>query len=533
MAKKVLNERCPLQVECERKTCEYVHKELECPYYSANAREGHYIYDQEEIRDRRDREAMDEALLASLDDDDDDTSDGLVYIPVEQLYPHPDNPRKDLGDLTELADSIKANGILQNLTVVPRFVTGEITGDTWQKGYTVIIGHRRLAASKLAGLKELPCVITEMDHRSQVQTMLMENMQRTDLTVYEQAQGFQMMLDLGDSMEEIAEKSGFSRTTVRKRLEIAKLDSETLQKVSARQLTLGDFDELAKIDDLETRNKLLASMGTANFKSELQIALKNQKLAKRMEEWLAVIRTFAAEDPNANYETKRYVRNYGYYNMDQDVEVPEDAGSRKYFFKKGERQIDLYVERDPTKEQEENAEREERKRKAEEKWQRLQDVNNRHYALRSEFVKDLSNAMCKRSYPIVCGLVANCMYKLGEWNGPEMDLNLLADLLGIVSKDPDLEPENLVGEWAALRGAIEAFPEKTLLCMAYCSLDDEDTGYWRRVWGLEGPEYQHTPNRELDALYAVLVSLGYEMSDEEKEMQNGTHELLTDKEIAV
>ena len=119
MAKKVLNERCPLQTECERKTCEYVRKELECPYYSANARDGYYIYDQEAIRDRRDREAKDEALLASLGDDDDDTPDGLVYIPVEDLYPHPDNPRKDLGDLTELADSIKANGVLQNLTVVP------------------------------------------------------------------------------------------------------------------------------------------------------------------------------------------------------------------------------------------------------------------------------------------------------------------------------------------------------------------------------------------------------------------------------
>ena len=61
MAKKVLNERCPLQAECERNTCEYARKELECPYYSANAREGYYIYDQEAIRDRRDREAMDEA----------------------------------------------------------------------------------------------------------------------------------------------------------------------------------------------------------------------------------------------------------------------------------------------------------------------------------------------------------------------------------------------------------------------------------------------------------------------------------------
>lgn len=170
MAKKVLNERCPLQTECERKTCEYVRKELECPYYSANARDGYYIYDQEAIRDRRDREAMDEALLASLGDDD-DVPDGLVYIPVEDLYPHPDNPRKDLGDLTELSDSIRANGVLQNLTVVPRA----------EGGYTVVIGHRRLAASKLAGLKELPCIIMELDLRSQVQTMLMENMMYSEV----------------------------------------------------------------------------------------------------------------------------------------------------------------------------------------------------------------------------------------------------------------------------------------------------------------------------------------------------------------
>lgn len=57
----------------------------------------------------------------------------LVYIPIEKLFPHPDNPRKELGDLTELADSIKAKGIMQNLTVVPK------DDDT----YTVVIGHSK------------------------------------------------------------------------------------------------------------------------------------------------------------------------------------------------------------------------------------------------------------------------------------------------------------------------------------------------------------------------------------------------------
>lgn len=137
------------------------------------------------------------------------TNSQMVYLSIDELFPHPDNPRRELGDLTELADSIKQNGVLQNLTVVPRIATSELAGEPCQQGYTVIIGHRRLAAAKLAGLSELPCVIMEMTEKEQIQTMLVENMQRSDLTVYEEAQGFQMMLDLGETVETIAEKSGF------------------------------------------------------------------------------------------------------------------------------------------------------------------------------------------------------------------------------------------------------------------------------------------------------------------------------------
>ena len=73
----------------------------------------------------------------------------IKYIPVSKLWGHPDNPRKDLGDVTELAESIKVNGVLQNLTVVPLF--GEITKKWDGESYRVIIGHRRLAAAKLTG----------------------------------------------------------------------------------------------------------------------------------------------------------------------------------------------------------------------------------------------------------------------------------------------------------------------------------------------------------------------------------------------
>lgn len=123
----------------------------------------------------------------------------IVNIAIDRLFPHSDNPCKDLGDLSELAASIKASGVLQNLTVVPD------EPDNPDTDYTIIIGHRRYAAAKIAGLTELPCIVVEMSEREQLQTMLVENMQRSDLTVYEQAQGFQMMLNMGDSVAEIAE----------------------------------------------------------------------------------------------------------------------------------------------------------------------------------------------------------------------------------------------------------------------------------------------------------------------------------------
>ncbi len=93
----------------------------------------------------------------------------LEYIDVMKITPHKDNPRKDLGDISELVESIRQNGILQNLTVVKRY--GEITGE-WNGNYTVIIGHRRLAAARKAGLKEVPCVVAENERLDRVYDFL-------------------------------------------------------------------------------------------------------------------------------------------------------------------------------------------------------------------------------------------------------------------------------------------------------------------------------------------------------------------------
>lgn len=183
----------------------------------------------------------------------------LFPLPVTDIYPHPDNPRKDLGDLSELTESIRKNGIMQNLTVIKGH---HVAKEGWSdKGYTLLIGHRRFAAAKAAGITEVPCkIVKDCDHKEQIAIMLEENLQRNDLTIYEQAQSFQLMLDLGDTAQGIAQKTGFSESTIYHRLNIAKLDQQVLKEKEqddSFQLTLKDMYELEKVKDVGKRNEIL------------------------------------------------------------------------------------------------------------------------------------------------------------------------------------------------------------------------------------------------------------------------------------
>lgn len=110
----------------------------------------------------------------------------IEFVPVDLIDPHPHNPRRDLGDLTELAESIKSQGIRQNLLLVPQHDQRDVshTGR-----YTAVIGHRRLAAAQLAQLEDVPCVIDEqLTEAQQIELMLLENIQRNDLSPMEEAE---------------------------------------------------------------------------------------------------------------------------------------------------------------------------------------------------------------------------------------------------------------------------------------------------------------------------------------------------------
>lgn len=432
---------------------------------------------------------------------------GIVMLLVSKLVHHPDNPRQKIGDITELTESVKVNGILQNLTVVP----------TETSIYYVVIGNRRLEAAKMAGLKEVPCIISDMSYKEQLSTMLTENMQRVDLTPYEQAKGFQMMLDLGESVEQIAEKSGFSQSTVRRRLEIAKLDSNTLQKVSTRQISMADFDELAKIENIEARNRVLADIGTANFNNKVKAAIEDQKLTKRIKEWLEVIRTFALETDNS--AELQYVTCYAQWNLYKEVDVPKDSDTVKYYYKVATNGRDIKIYKERLQQQNaDDAERVKRQQKEQTEWTEAKAISQRHRELRQAFVKNLTATACKNAKQVIVRELVRLspLYTYGY----DMEWEIVGDIIG-VKLDEETLKEYDIQNVPGVKNCIETMPEKLICALVYTVQEDHD--YWERRW--VGGRYviDHDDNECLNDLYDFLIALGYEMSDEEKQMQDGTH----------
>lgn len=455
----------------------------------------------------------------------------IVMISVDKIYPHPDNPRKDIGDVTELAASIKAKGVLQNLTVVPNMVTGNITGETWQQGYRVIIGHRRLAAAKLAGLTEVPCVIADLSPREQFDTMMIENVQRADLTIYEQAQGFQMMLDMGGTVESVAEQTGFSQSTVRNRLKLMKLDQDKFKQSMEREATFTDYMELAKIEDEKTRNKVLESIGTANFRNELSSALAREEMRRKISGWVELVAPFAKKIEKQDTSTMEYVRCFNRYHKEENWEQPQDTNEVKYFYRI-EKDYGVYLYRARAKANDPDEERRKREREAEQaefdrKKAEFEEITDRHYNLRTSFLMEFGSSK-KKAANIMMFALQTIVRVTSGW-GFNADWQLISDMLDIRMDDEQkkVDPE----EYAA---AIMEQPEYALLVTAYATLSKDGDKYWDWHYNGSCRYFEHKENDKLDLIYQLLTQLGYEMSDEEKEMQDGTHELfdITDEEMA-
>jgi len=173
----------------------------------------------------------------------------LREISVDQIDSHPSNPRRELGDLSELAASIREQGILEPVLLVP----GAQGSGKFPSRYTVIAGHRRTAAAREAGVATVPAIIREgMTEAEQLEVMLVENLHRSDLTVFEEAHGMRGLFDFGMKRTEIAKRTGRAIKTVGQRLAIADLPAGVEASVANKTMTL---DEAITLADIAGRNK--------------------------------------------------------------------------------------------------------------------------------------------------------------------------------------------------------------------------------------------------------------------------------------
>jgi ParB family chromosome partitioning protein len=143
-------------------------------------------------------------------------------IPVDQIRPNPDQPRKALGDLRELTESIRAKGVLEPLLV--RFVPREDC-------YYIISGERRYHASRAAGLREVPCIEKMADDAETLEIALIENIQRKDLTPFEEADGLYRLAEQFDyTHDDVAKKIGRARSSVSEVLSLRLIPDDLRRK---------------------------------------------------------------------------------------------------------------------------------------------------------------------------------------------------------------------------------------------------------------------------------------------------------------
>ena len=173
----------------------------------------------------------------------------IQEIPVGELDPNPDQPRQsfDQESIGQLADSIRDQGVLQPLLVVPA------SGGR----YRIIAGERRYRASRIAGLETVPCIVKDIDVIRQMEIALIENLQREDLNPMEAARGIQaLMKQCGYTQEKVSARLGKSRPAVANLLRLLSLPEEVTEMVRDGLISAGHARVLAGIKDPEEQIRL-------------------------------------------------------------------------------------------------------------------------------------------------------------------------------------------------------------------------------------------------------------------------------------
>lgn len=193
-------------------------------------------------------------------------------VSVGKIKPNPYQPRKtfDQKALEELSESIKENGLFQPILLRETLV-----------GYEIISGERRYRASKLAGLKTIPAIIYDYTDQQMMEVALVENIQREDLSIVEEARSYQSLIDnLGYTQEQLANKVGKSRSHVANIIRLLKLDEDILESVDKGLLSMGHVKVLITIDDQKRQHQIVDQIISQNLNVRQTEELANSAKGK-------------------------------------------------------------------------------------------------------------------------------------------------------------------------------------------------------------------------------------------------------------
>lgn len=162
-----------------------------------------------------------------------------MNIQLDRIFPNPDQPRKhfDNEKLGELAESIRQHGLMEPLVLVER-----------AGGFMIVVGERRYRASKMAGLEEVPVRVIEADDHKVTELAIVENLEREDLNLIEEAQGYKQLMDMGLTLDQVAERMAKHPWRIQERLNLLKLDTIYQDCLIKNLITPSQAQEMSRLD---------------------------------------------------------------------------------------------------------------------------------------------------------------------------------------------------------------------------------------------------------------------------------------------
>lgn len=227
-------------------------------------------------------------LSAIFIENDTEDKNEIITLKISQIEPNRKQPRRHFDEdaLAELADSISRHGVLQPILVRP-----QIYG-----GYQIVAGERRYRACRLAGLTEIPAIVRELSDSESMQIALIENLQRSDLSPLEEAQGYRTLIDdYGFSQEDIARTVGKSRPAVANMLRLLSLPDEVRPLLEEEKISVGHARALLAIEDQKK------AAGAAKKIIEENLSVRETE---------ALVKKITSDKPKAKKESKTKVTIY-------------------------------------------------------------------------------------------------------------------------------------------------------------------------------------------------------------------------------